>query len=83
MNNPLKFTDKSGEFIFAVLGAVLYGAIVGAAVSAVVYTASALITGNWSWSAFGTSLLYGAIGGAISGGGGECCRILTFLIGYY
>ncbi len=67
-NNPLKYVDPSGEFILTLLGAIAYGAIVGAAVSAAVYTVSAAITGNWSFSGLGQAMLYGAIGGAISGG---------------
>ncbi len=66
-NNPLSFTDPSGEII-PLLGAILVGALIGAATAAVVYTVTALITGNWSWSDFGKSILYGAVGGAISGG---------------
>gem|GEM_PF-2989017 len=68
LNNPLKYTDPSGEFFFAILGAIAYGALIGAATAAAVYTVSSLITGNWSWSGLGTSILYGAIGGGISGG---------------
>ncbi len=40
------FSTQSGEFFFVVLGAILSRAILGAAVSAVVYTASALIIGR-------------------------------------
>ncbi|WP_430409561.1 RHS repeat-associated core domain-containing protein [Kordia sp.] len=66
-NNPLSFNDPSGEII-PILGAILIGALVGAATAAAVYTVTALVTGNWSWSDFGRSILYGAIGGAITGG---------------
>jgi RHS repeat-associated protein len=69
LNNPLMYTDPTGNFAFlAFLGAVLYGALVGAAVAAVTYTAIALITGTFSWSGLGNAVLMGAVGGAISGG---------------
>lgn len=66
-NNPLVLNDPSGELI-PVLGAILAGALIGAATAAAVYSITALITGNWSLNDFGKSILYGAIGGAISGG---------------
>ncbi|WP_340198634.1 RHS repeat-associated core domain-containing protein [Ascidiimonas sp. W6] len=69
LNNPLMYTDPSGNFAFlAFLGAVLYGALVGAAVAAVTYTAISLITGTFSLSGLGNAVLMGAVGGAISGG---------------
>jgi len=68
LNNPLKYNDPSGEFIFAVLAAIAYGELIGAATAAAVYTISAIATNSWSWNGLGTSILYGAIGGAISGG---------------
>lgn len=69
LNNPLMYTDPTGNFAFlAFLGAVLYGALVGAAVAAVTYTAIALISGTFSWSGLGNAALMGAVGGAISGG---------------
>ncbi|MBJ7880435.1 RHS repeat-associated core domain-containing protein [Gelidibacter salicanalis] len=69
LNNPLLYTDASGELFFIpILIGMAYGALVGAAISAAVYTISAAVTGNWNLSGFGTSILFGAIGGAISGG---------------
>jgi RHS repeat-associated protein len=66
MNNPLKFTDPDGEFLFI---PILIGAAIGAATSAAVYTVTTLITGGkWSWSGLGTAAAYGAVGGALGAG---------------
>lgn len=71
MNNPLKFTDPSGEIAIApILIGMAYGAIIGAATSAVVYSATAIINQQWNWNSFGRSVLFGAVGGAIGGGFG-------------
>ena len=65
-NNPIMYTDESGEGLFSAL---LLGAIVGSIVGAVSYTAaeviSYVITGEWSWSwgMFVGSVLGGALGG--------------------
>jgi RHS repeat-associated protein len=63
-NNPLTFTDPSGEFLGL---AILVGAIIGAAIGAGTYIVNALITGNWDWGGFAMSILGGAITGAIGG----------------
>ncbi|AZA58516.1 RHS repeat-associated core domain-containing protein [Chryseobacterium shandongense] len=76
MNNPLMFNDPSGEVFQFLLAwgmsafwaSVTTGAIIGAAISAGLYSVKAMITGNWSWGGFGKSLLVGAVTGAISGG---------------
>ena len=69
LNNPLMYSDPSGELLIApILYGILSGALIGAATSAVVYTVTATITGNWSWQNFGNAILYGAVAGAISGG---------------
>ena len=72
-NNPLRYTDETGEFY---LTSFLIGlgivALIGATVGAVAYTATEVIsyvaTGewNWSWSRFADSVLGGAISGALS-----------------
>lgn len=64
MNNPLKYTDASGEIVWA---AVAVAAIIGAACGGASYVAHAIQTGNWSWSNFGMSVLIGAAVGAVSG----------------
>ncbi|MFJ1431424.1 polymorphic toxin type 23 domain-containing protein [Capnocytophaga canimorsus] len=60
LNNPLMYTDPSGEEIFT---AIIIGAIIGATS----YSASAVINNSWSWKDFGISVLGGAIGGAVGG----------------
>ncbi len=75
-NNPLKYTDKSGELLFAFLvpiigkvaTAIIGGAIIGAAASSATYAVAGGITGNFSWNGLGRSALYGAVAGGISGG---------------
>ena len=71
MNNPLCYIDRGGEFLFIpILIGIAWGALIGAGVSAVSYTVSAAISGNWSWSNFGQSVAMGAVGGALGGGFG-------------
>ncbi len=65
LNNPLMFTDTSGEIIWA---AVFVGMAVGALVGGASYVASAIMTGTWSWGALGVSILSGAVVGGVSGG---------------
>jgi RHS repeat-associated protein len=65
LNNPLRYTDASGEFFWA---AVFVGALIGAAAGGAGYIANAIMTGNWDWGQFGLSVLAGAVIGGISGG---------------
>ncbi len=67
LNNPLSYSDPSGEEASALVAGLIAGAIIGAAVSAVVYTISASVTGTWNLGDFGISVLFGAVSGAISG----------------
>ena len=76
LNNPLMYNDPSGEFFVAGfflqwIAPIIWGAIVGAAVGAGLYIAQGLITGNFTWSGFGKSILMGALTGAVSGGLGQ------------
>ena len=76
MNNPLMYSDPSGEFFFAALAPILgdiiagiiTGAVVGATIGAGSYLLNAIITGNFSLKDFGRSILMGAVTGAVSGG---------------
>jgi len=76
MNNPLMFNDPSGEAFQFLLAwglstfwaTVATGAIIGAAVGGASYIINAAISKNWSWGAFGSSILMGAVSGAIAGG---------------
>jgi RHS repeat-associated protein len=72
-NNPLIYTDPSGEFIFSLflgpVGAIIDAACWGAVLNGGIYTASTLLTGQqWDWGKFGRSLLVGAISGATGKG---------------
>ena len=70
LNNPLKYTDPSGEIGFApILLAMAYGAIIGAATSAAIYSVQVAVTGQqWNWGNFGMAVGMGAVGGALGGG---------------
>ena len=65
MNNPLMYTDPSGEFLWAF---VAIGAMIGALTGGISYAASAIRTGDWSWSGLGMSMLTGAVIGGVTGG---------------
>lgn len=71
LNNPLKYTDPSGEFFFV---AMIVGAIIGA------YIGGSKANDNWNplkwdyssgktWLGIGTGAVIGAIGGEIVGAG--------------
>lgn len=64
LNNPLMYTDPSGEIFWL---AVLAGAIIGAVTGAASYIGQAIQTGDWSWGKFGMSILGGAFTGAVMG----------------
>lgn len=63
-NNPLKYSDPSGESLIL---AIAIGAIIGAATAAVTYSLPAIASGNWNFASFGLSVLYGAVAGSVSG----------------
>jgi len=65
LNNPLMYSDPSGELI--VWAAVAIGAIIGATVGAATYAINAAITGDWSWGGFAMAVVGGAIMGGIAG----------------
>ena len=79
LNNPLKFTDESGEFFFSLFmgpfGAVLDAACWGAVIGGASYTVGVALSdggfNNWSWSDFGKSVGFGALSGAVTFGVGE------------
>lgn len=73
MNNPLMFNDPSGElwaagFFLTWVAPVIWGTLVGTAVSAGLYIVKSLITGSWSWNGFARTLLVGAVSGGATGG---------------
>jgi len=66
LNNPLKYTDPSGEIAWLV--PIFAGAMIGSALSALTYSASTMITGqNWDSSAFWKAVGLGAFSGALGG----------------
>ncbi len=79
LNNPLIYTDPTGEFIFSlflpVIGPFLDAACWGAVISGASYTASVAMSNggfnNWNWGQFGKSVGFGALSGAVTFGIGE------------
>ena len=76
MNNPLMYSDPSGEFFqFLFIGPLLMKAIIiGAAVGLASYTIGLAVTGNlhqWNIGGALKSTFWGAVGGAVSFGIGE------------
>ncbi|WP_396178415.1 polymorphic toxin type 23 domain-containing protein [Flavobacterium sp.] len=65
LNNPLKFSDPSGEFPWT---PILIGVMIGAISGGASYVAHAIQTGNWSWDGFGMAIGAGAIIGGITAG---------------
>lgn len=61
LNNPLKYSDVSGE-----LPVLVAAAIIGAFVGGASYVAHAIQTGNWSWGGFGIAVGVGAVVGVIA-----------------
>jgi RHS repeat-associated protein len=61
LNNPLKYSDASGE-LPVLVAAIIIGGIIGGAG----YVAHAIKTGDWSWGQFGMSIGVGAVVGAIA-----------------
>ena len=77
LNNPMRFTDPSGEFFFAAVGigtllnAMCWGAVItGAAYVASVATLPGGFNNNWNWGQFGKSVLMGAVSGLATAGVG-------------
>lgn len=62
MNNPLIYTDPSGEFIWFIVGAVIGAYITGASAN------GTLNPFKWNWKATWGKIALGAVFGAVSGG---------------
>lgn len=79
LNNPLIYTDPSGEFIFTALipglGVFIDAACWGAVLGGAGYTASVAFSdggfNNWNWGSFGKSVGIGAISGVVTAGIGN------------
>jgi len=64
-NNPLKYSDPSGE-LFG-LSILLSGLIIGALAGGVSYAVKAAVTGHWKWGGFLGSIAIGAVSGLYGG----------------
>jgi RHS repeat-associated protein len=77
LNNPLKYTDPSGEFLFAAAGvgllinAMCWGAVIGAASYTIGVAVSDGGFDNWSWGQLGISMGMGALSGIAAAGIGS------------
>lgn len=79
LNNPLVYTDPSGEFIFSAvlpgIGTIIDAACWGAVLGGGGYTASVAFSqggfNNWNWGQFGSAVGMGAISGAATAGIGS------------
>ncbi|MFZ4400623.1 MAG: T6SS effector amidase Tae4 family protein [Bacteroidales bacterium] len=79
LNNPMKYTDPSGDFIFSALipgvGVLLDAACWGAVINGASYTASVAFSNggfkNWNIGDFGKSVAFGAASGALTAGVGQ------------
>ncbi|CAI8831757.1 RHS repeat-associated core domain-containing protein [Chryseobacterium sp. IT-36CA2] len=77
MNNPLMYNDPSGEFVWAAgffltyVAPVIWGAIIGTAISVGIYAIQSAINNNWTMGGFGKAILLGSATGAVSGGLGQ------------
>lgn len=71
-NNPLMYTDPSGEVIPLIASAIIIGAIIGGTA----YAAISLSNGTFSWGGLAKSIIVGAASGAASFGIGEVINSL-------
>lgn len=73
-NNPLLYTDPSGNFVFlgyAGYAAYIAAATVGAIIGGITYSGVALYSGTFSWGGLTKSILVGAVSGVVSAGIGD------------
>ena len=74
-NNPMSYTDPSGEIAWLASAGLLKAALWGAGISAVMHTASVALSdggfSNWSFSGLLKSTVSGAISGMVTAGIGE------------
>jgi RHS repeat-associated protein len=79
LNNPLLYTDPTGEFFFTAilgpLGMLIDAACWGAVIGGATYTASVALSdggfSNWNWGDFGKSAGIGALSGFVTAGIGQ------------
>ncbi|AZB27253.1 type IV secretion protein Rhs [Chryseobacterium bernardetii] len=70
LNNPLMFSDPSGEFAFAAFIPIILGALKGVIIGGLIYTAMAVVTGNASKAGFLKTVLTSFVTGGIGSGVG-------------
>lgn len=70
MNNPLLYSDPSGEF-FIVDDLFLSAIIIGAIIGGVSYSLQGIFTGYWNLGGFAKSVFFGAVSGAVTYGIGN------------
>jgi len=68
LNNPLLYTDPSGNLAFLGLAGVYAAAAIGALIGGVTYTAMAFYQGEFSWGGLAKSIIIGGISGAATFG---------------
>ncbi|MBQ7194674.1 MAG: hypothetical protein IJS07_03460, partial [Bacteroidales bacterium] len=81
LNNPLKYSDETGEFVFSLflgpIGAIIDAACWGALIGGAGYTASIAFSkggfDNWDWKQFGKAAAVGAVSGVVTFGIGQMC----------
>jgi hypothetical protein len=75
LNNPFKYTDPSGKFVFLLVPFLVGAAIAaaeGAAIAGAFYTITTVVNGSsWNSNAFWKSVANGAISGAVTFGIGS------------
>lgn len=75
-NNPLLYTDTTGNIIETIGAAIIIGAIIGG----VAYVGMAFYTGTFSWGGLAKSIVIGAASGAASFGVGNVINSLNVSI---
>ncbi|MXP06694.1 MULTISPECIES: RHS repeat-associated core domain-containing protein [unclassified Apibacter] len=76
LNNPLKYTDPSGELFTLAGSAWLGAAVLGAAIGTVTYTTYALCTDSFLWGGFLKGLALGSAGGVAAYGVGSLAGVI-------
>jgi len=77
LNNPLLYTDPSGNLAFLGLAGVYAAAAIGALIGGVTYTAMAFYQGEFSWGGLAKSIIIGGISGAATFGIGEVANSIN------
>jgi len=73
LNNPLLYTDPSGNEVLTLAIVAIY-ALKAAIIGGLVYTGMAFYTGEFSWGGLAKSIIVGAISGAATFGAGQVAQ---------